>query len=339
MSRGKRLTLLLAVFAVFALVLTGCEEPAKSVFDPKGSAGEKNLDLIMLSVYIMTFVFVVVMAIYFYVLIRYRQKPGDNTIPKQVEGSMKMEMFWIIIPVILLVILAIPTLTTTFTLAEKPSEEEDALRVKVTAHQYWWEFYYPDLGIKTAQELHIPAGKRVHLELTSDDVVHSFWVPELGGKQDMTPGRTNHMWLDAKEPGVYAGRCAELCGASHALMNFEVVADEQSDFDKWVAKRQKPSSEPRTAEQEAGKKVFSQNCMSCHAIEGTELKTSGGKGPDLTGFGERQKVAGLLENNDENLDKWLKHPDEIKPGTYMPSFDFLNEKDMKNLKIYLESLE
>ncbi|MFD1397215.1 cytochrome c oxidase subunit II [Kroppenstedtia eburnea] len=339
MSQGKRLALLLSLFAIFALVMTGCEEPSKSVFDPKGSAGEHNLNLIMLSVYIMTFVCVVVMAIYFYVLIRYRRKPGDNSIPKQVEGSMKLEMLWIIIPVILLVILAVPTLTTTFTLAEKPAKDEDAVRVKVTAHQYWWEFNYPDLGIKTAQELHIPVGKRVYLELISDDVVHSFWVPELGGKQDTVPGRTNHMWLDAKEPGVYAGRCAELCGASHALMNFEVVADEQGDFDKWVAQRQKPSSEPQTAEQEAGKKVFSQNCMSCHAIDGTELKTRGGKAPNLTGFSEREKIAGLLENNDENLDKWLKHPDQIKPGTYMPSFDFLSKKDMNNLKTYLESLE
>ncbi|SMO75849.1 cytochrome c oxidase subunit II [Melghirimyces algeriensis] len=338
MSRGKRLALLLSTFAIFALMLTGCQEPAKSVFDPKGTAGEMNLDLIMTAIYIMTFVCAVVMIIFVYVLIRYRQKPGDNSIPKQVEGSMKLEMLWIIIPIILLAILAVPTLSTTFSLAETPNEK-DALKVKVTAHQYWWEFEYPELGIKTAQELHIPVGKKVHFELTSDDVVHSFWVPELGGKQDLTPGQTNTMWLDAKEPGVYAGRCAELCGASHALMNFEVVAQEQEKFDQWVAKRQKPSSEPQTAEQEAGKKVFSQNCMSCHAIDGTKLKTKGDKAPNLTGISERNKIAGLLENNDKNMEKWLKHPDQIKPGTYMPSFDFLNKKDMNNLKAYLESLE
>lgn len=319
--------------------MTGCEEPAKTVFDPKGSAGESQLDLIMLSIYIMIFVFVVVMAIFFYVLIRYRQKPGDNSIPKQIEGSMKLELLWIVIPIILLAILAVPTLSTTFSLAEEAPDNGDALRVKVTAHQYWWEFEYPDLGIKTAQELHIPTNEKVYLELTSDDVIHSFWVPELAGKQDLNPGKTNTMWLDAKEPGTYAGRCAELCGASHALMNFEVVAEDRSDFDQWVAERKNPSSEPQTAEQKAGKEVFTQNCMSCHAIDGTKMKTKGDKGPNLTGFAKRNKVAGLMENNDENLEKWLKHPDQIKPGTYMPSFDYLNKKDMNNLKEYLRSLE
>ncbi|SDC05519.1 cytochrome c oxidase subunit 2 [Melghirimyces thermohalophilus] len=319
--------------------MTGCEEPDRTVFSPKGEAGEGSLDVIMLSIYIMTFVVAVVLAIFIYVLIRYRQKPGDNSIPKQVEGSMKLEMLWTVIPIILLAILAVPTLTHTFSLAEEAPKDEDPLRVKVTAHQYWWEFEYPDLGIKTAQQLHIPTDEKVYLELTSDDVIHAFWVPELAGKQDLNPGSTNKMWIDADEPGTYEGRCAELCGAGHALMNFQVVAQEKEDFDKWVEKRKNPSSEPKTAEQKAGKEVFTQNCMSCHAIDGTQMKTKGEKAPNLTGFAERNKIAGLLENNDENLEKWMKHPEQVKPGTYMPSFDFLSDEDMDNLKAYLQSLE
>ncbi|TMZ42421.1 cytochrome c oxidase subunit II, partial [Klebsiella pneumoniae] len=163
MRRGKRLALLLSIFAIFTLVMTGCEEPDRTVFSPKGEAGEGSLDVIMLSIYIMTFVVAVVLAIFIYVLIRYRQKPGDNSIPKQVEGSMKLEMLWTVIPIILLAILAVPTLTHTFSLAEEAPKDEDPLRVKVTAHQYWWEFEYPDLGIKTAQQLHIPTDEKVYL--------------------------------------------------------------------------------------------------------------------------------------------------------------------------------
>ncbi|MFC4077687.1 cytochrome c oxidase subunit II [Salinithrix halophila] len=341
MSRGKYFGRIFFVFTMFALLLTGCEEPMSNVLDPQGGAGKEQLALINLSVYIMVFVCVVVFAIYFYVLIRFKQKPGDNTIPEQVEGNMKLELLWIVIPIILLVILAVPTLQTTFSLAEKAPKEQrdDVVKVKVTAHQFWWEFEYPEYGFKTAQELHIPTGKKVFLELQSDDVVHSFWVPSLAGKTDLVPGRINRMKLDADKPGTYKGRCAELCGASHALMNFQVVAEKPSDFDKWVEKRKKPSSEPQTVAQKEGKKVFSQNCMSCHAIDGTNLKVKGDKAPNLTGFGERKKVAGLMENNEENLDQWLKDPQSLKPGTYMPGFSHLSKKDMSSLQEYLRSLE
>ncbi|PTM56442.1 cytochrome c oxidase subunit 2 [Desmospora activa DSM 45169] len=329
----------LTLTALMVLVMAGCQEPTMSVLDPKGTVAEEQLSLIQLSVYIMTFVCVVVIGIFVYVLIRFRAKPGDNSIPEQVEGNMKLEILWTVIPIILLAIFAVPTVQKTFSLAEEAPAEGEPLRVKVTAHQYWWEFEYPDLGITTAQEMVIPTGERVYLELESKDVIHSFWVPKLAGKQDLVPGRTNTMWLDAKEPGVYAGRCAELCGASHALMNFEVKAQEPQEFEQWVDERQNPSSEPQNAQQEAGKEVFSQNCMSCHAIDGTAFKTKGEEAPNLTGFGHREKIAGLLEFNDKNLEEWLKNPEDVKPGTYMPSFDYLSDEDMDNLKAYLKSLE
>jgi cytochrome c oxidase subunit II len=329
----------LLTFALFALLLSGCQQPRMSVLEPQGEAGQLQLDLVYLSIYIMVFVCVIVLAIFTYVLIRFRQKPGDNTIPKQVEGSTKLEILWTVVPIILLAILAVPTLKSTFTLAAKPPKAEQPVEVKVTAHQYWWEFEYPELGIKTAQELHIPTGKKVHLELTSTDVVHSFWVPSLAGKTDLIPGRKNTMWMKADKSGTYEGRCAELCGASHALMNFHVVAEKPEEFQKWVKQRQKPSSQPQTAQEKEGKKVFAQNCMGCHAIDGAGLKGPGNKAPNLAGFSDRDKIAGLLENNPENLNKWLHNPQNVKPGAHMPAIDFLKKKDLDALEAYLESLK
>lgn len=339
MSRGKNLGRILFLFAIFALLLVGCEEPSKSALDPNAVEGQEQFAIIKLSIYIMTFVVAVVMIIFFYVLIRYRAKPGDDSIPEQVEGSTKLEILWTVIPIILLVILAIPTLSTTFSLAEEPDKVENPVKVKVVAHQYWWEFEYPELGIKTAQELHLPKGRTVSFDLESRDVIHSFWVPGLAGKQDMIPGRTTFQKLTPTKVGKFDGRCAELCGAGHALMNFEVVVSEEKDFQKWVEARQNPQSQPQNAVEERGKEVFTQNCMSCHAIEGADIARKGTTAPNLTGFGERDTVAGMLENNDENLEKWLKAPDKFKPGTYMPSFDYLNKKDMDSLKEYLKSLK
>ena len=323
---------------VIVLIATGCGNTQMNIFDPQGSAGEQQLDLLMISVYIMLFVFVVVISIYFYVLVRYRRRPGDDTPPKQVEGNTFIEVLWTAIPVILIVILAIPTVSTTFSLA-KEAPEDETVRVKVTAYQYWWMFEYPDLGIRTSQEMHIPVGKKVFLELEAKDVIHSFWVPNLGGKIDAIPGKTNTMILDAKKPGMYEGRCAELCGAGHALMNFRVIAEEQSDFDKWVASIQKPDSKPVNALAEEGKKIFSQNCVACHAIEGADFQVKGDKAPDLTGFANRTTIAGYLPNDRESLISWLRDPQAFKPGTQMPAYGHLSDQQMNALVDYLTNLK
>lgn len=338
MSRRKPLWRLFFSLMAMVLLATGCSSKTMNIFEPKGSAGEQQLDLVMLSVYIMLFVFVVVIGIYIYVLVRYRQRQGDDVPPKQIEGNTMIEILWTAIPVVLLIILAIPTVSTTFSLAKEPAEDE-SIRVKVTAYQYWWMFEYPDLGIKTSQELHIPVGKKVFLELESKDVIHSFWVPNLGGKRDMIPGKTNTMTLDAKEPGVYEGRCAELCGAGHALMNFRVIAEEQNDFDKWVASIKNPKSQPVNAQAEEGQKIFSQNCTGCHAVEGADMKVKGDKAPDLTGFGNRTTIAGYLPNDKESLIRWLKDPQSVKPGTQMPAYSQLDKQKMDALAEYLTNLK
>lgn len=325
-QRKWRLSFLVALTI---LVLSGCSgDPRMNVLDPKGTAGEMQLDLINWSIMLMVGVFAIVIAIFIYVLVRFRKRKGIDRMPEQVHGNTTLEIIWTAIPIICLVALAFPTVKYTFDLAEKP--QGDVLEVKVTGYQYWWEFEYPELGIKTAQELIIPTNRKVHLKITGKDVLHSFWVPALGGKMDVVPGRTNEMWLDAKQAGEYQGKCAELCGPSHALMDFKVYAKEQAGFSEWVTAMQTPPAKTVTQKDKEGEKLFMQNCLSCHA--GADPKV---KGPELTHFGTRTTIAGILPYNKANLKKWLKDPGAIKPETNMPKIDYLNNQEMESLTQYL----
>lgn len=196
---------LLPVVLIALAALSGCSiDQRLNALDPSGSAGEIQLDLINWSIMLMLGVFAIVITIYIYVLIRYRKRKGIERMPEQVHGNTKLEVIWTVIPIIALIVLAFPTVKYTFDLDEKP-QGDDVIKVKVIGYQYWWEFQYPDLGITTAQELVIPVNKKVSLELEGKDVLHSFWVPNLGGKTDVVPGRINHMWLDAKNPGNIKG--------------------------------------------------------------------------------------------------------------------------------------
>ncbi|MBX6394313.1 MAG: cytochrome c oxidase subunit II [Alicyclobacillaceae bacterium] len=315
--------------------LTGCQRAEMSVLDPAGPVAKMQLSVILLSVYIMFGVFVVAMGIMVYVLIRYRGRRGQKQPPKQVEGNNILEITWTVIPVILLGILAVPTVTTAFDLGEKPAGS-DVINVKVRASQFWWQFEYPDLGIVTAQELHIPTGKKVYLQLETTDVMHSFWVPRLAGKTDLIPGRTNTMWIQADQPGQYIGKCAEFCGPSHGVMDFLVVAEDPQQFQSWVDKMKHPRVEVTSDQAAQGEKLFAQNCASCHAVAGTNFK--GTMGPNLTGFANRAKVAGVLENNDENLKKWIADPAATKPGTKMPRVP-LNDEQISAVAAFLRDLK
>lgn len=319
---------------VMMLALTGCGKPFLSALDPKGPVAEEQLSLIMLSLYIMTLVFAVVAIIFTYVLIRFRKRPGQDGIPKQVEGSHTLEIIWTVIPIVLLVILAIPTVTLTFDLAEKQPVEE-SIQVNVTAHQFWWEFEYPDLGITTAQELYIPVGTKINFNLTSEDVKHSFWVPALAGKTDTNPGSINTSWFQADEVGTYEGLCAELCGAAHALMYFKVEAVTQENFDAWVANLKGYAAAPNTDSELQGQAIFQQQCISCHAI-GAQ---GGAVGPNLAGFADRNILAGIMDNNEENLAGWIRDPQSYKPGNAMPGFAALEDEEVSALVDYLKSLK
>lgn len=276
----------------------------------------------------MTLVVVVVFAIAAYVIVRFRRRKGDNSIPVQVEGSHKLEVIWTVIPIILLVILGIPTISSVFNLAKDHSNNKDAVQVKVTAHQYWWEFEYPGYGsIKTAQELVIPNDAVIAIEAQTADVLHSFWIPSLAGKIDTNPNsNVNKMFFEAPKTGVYKGKCAELCGPSHSLMDFKVKVVDRASFERWVEAQKAPAAlpaDPQVAE------FYKAQCLSCHAV--------GAPFPNLNGMGSRETVGGILVNTDDpkyanegstkdNLKKWITDPQSVKPGTLMPKVDMTDEQ-------------
>ena len=211
----------LSLILGFLLLSTACfpSDPL-STFDARGPVARAQLNLFVLIFWVAVVVFVVVNGILLYTAIKYRRKPGQE-LPVQTHGNTRLEIAWTIAPAIILVFIAVPTITTIFETANTPPG--DVMEVKVTGHQWWWEFEYPDLGVVTANELHIPVGETVNLTLESDDVIHSFWVPKLAGKTDMIPGNTNTMWFSADDTGEYFGLCAEFCGTAHAQMRFRVI--------------------------------------------------------------------------------------------------------------------
>lgn len=289
------------------------------------------------SLYIMGGVFLVVVLMLTFVLIRYRDRGAHQPLPKQVEGNHYLEVLWTVVPVILLVFLAIPTIADAFRLAAPAGA--NALQITAVGHQWWWEFDYPGLGLVTADEMHIPAGQKVEITLKSTDVIHSFWVPSLGGKEETIPGQPNLMWLEADQAGTYAGQCAEFCGLSHSLMRFFVVAQSPADFNTWVSGLRHPDTTPHTPLAAQGLALFNQyGCGGCHTIDGTSAQ--GTVGPNLTGLGNRAVVvAGALQNNASDLSQWIHDPSAIIPGTVMPPFKGLTTAQMTALTTYLEGLK
>jgi cytochrome c oxidase subunit 2 len=213
-----------------------------------------------------------------------------------------------------------------------------ALRIDVIGHDWWWEVRYPHHGFTTANEIHIPVGQPVQLVLTSTDVIHSFWVPQLQGKMDLTPGRVTTLWLRADSPGEYRGQCAEFCGVQHAKMAFLVIAQPPDQFDAWLDRQRQPASAPAAPLARQGEAVFLRsNCIECHTIAGTSA--TGARGPNLTHLASRRTLAaGTLANNRGNLGGWIVDPQALKPGNHMPP-SRLSPADLHALLAYLESLE
>jgi cytochrome c oxidase subunit 2 len=322
-----------------ALALAGCGQTAQSDLFPAGPVAKTELQLIGLAFWIMVGVGVIVVGLLLAVIFRFRARKGDTELPEQVEGNTRLEFVWTIIPVLLLAVLAVPTIKDSFAVASAPAQPA-ALQVKVIGHQWWWEFDYPSLGIVTADEMHIPAGQPVAISLESVDVIHSFWVPRLAGKTDAIPGRTNSMWLEASQPGDYSGQCAQFCGTSHALMRFSVIAESQTSFNAWVQKMQHPSAaavKPTSGEAAAGYKVFSTaGCSACHTIDGTSFK--GTLGPNLTNLGLHNAIAAEnLPNTDAGLARWLADPPAVMPDVDMPNLH-LTQDQIKAVSAYLEGM-
>lgn len=334
------------VFMLLALFLAGCGVENLTALDPKGYGAEKSMDLIILTTLIMVGVFVVVMVIYVITLVRFRRKKGqEDYVPEQVEGNHKLEVIWTVIPIILVLIIAVPTVLTTFDLADD-SKADELINVDVTGNQYWWHFEYSGEEIQTSQDLYIPTGERVYLHMLSSDVIHSFWVPSISGKMDVNAENVNTMYIEAYEEGVYWGKCAELCGPSHSLMDFKVIAVDPEEYDQWVADMQNvdADAEPENAVAQEGKELFeANNCMNCHA---TDSAATGGApiGPNLTSFGDRSNIAGILEHDKENLVDWIMDPDAIKPGNkmtagYTDGYPEFSQEEAESIAEYLLQLQ
>ncbi len=345
MGRFRTLFLLGAL----ALFLSGCGNPYVSALQPKGEGAQMSYDLMLISLAIMVLVVIVVVAIFVIVMVRFRQKKGqEDYIPKQVEGNHVLETIWTVIPIILLLILAVPTVQYTFALAETEpeaqaedaEEAEDVLWIDVTAKQFWWNFSYRDLNVTTSQDLYIPTDKRVYVKLSSGDVIHSFWVPTISGKMDTNPGKNeNEMFINATEEGVYWGHCAEFCGPSHSLMEFRVIAVSPGEFDQWISDMQEASAEDTPADTVAaeGQALFQQSCMACHAIGASPAV---GVGPNLTSFGTRETLAGIEENTKENIVKWILDPESFKPGNEMTgNYVVPSKEDAGKIAEYLLTLQ
>lgn len=336
------------------LILSGCGEPFLSTLRPAGEVAKEQFDLMMLSAAIMVGVIIVVTLIFVIVVVRFRRK--DNRIPKQVEGSHKLEIIWTVIPIILLLILAVPTVASTFKFADvsemdKKNEEgkTDVLVVNVRASLYWWEFEYPNQEIITSQDLVVPTGQKVYFNLKASDVKHSFWIPAVGGKMDTNTDNVNRFYLEfdnqkANEAGnLFYGKCAELCGPSHALMDFKVKAITPEEFDQWVADM-KAVKEPEKAETplaQQGQEIFNNSCIGCHAVTPASGAPEAARlGPNLTNFGERSRVAGVLDHTEENLKAWIDDPDTYKPGNKMTNaYNKLTAEELDALAEYLMNLK
>jgi cytochrome c oxidase subunit 2 len=270
-----------------------------------------------------------------WVLVRFRERPGTPRMPAQVRGHTLLELAWTIVPALILLAIAIPTIQVIFR-TQPQAAPRDSLDVTVYGHQWWWEFQYPTLEVVTANELHVPAGRRVTLTLQGPDVIHSFWVPRLGGKRDVVPGRLNRITFTADTPGEYRGQCAEFCGVSHANMAMRVIVDTPDAFARWVAQQKKDPAEAVGLAAE-GKAIFARSaCVGCHTIRGV---SSGTLGPDLTTFGSRHTLAaGILPVSVDTVAAWLKNPSALKPDAKMPALG-LTDAQARAVATYLIELK
>jgi cytochrome c oxidase subunit 2 len=315
--------------------------------------------LTSLSVFVLTIaavIFIGVGGLLVYALVRFRRRPGDDKEPPQVFGSTQIELSWTIIPTIIIVVLFLGTARVLFSVQDAP-RPPTALNLVVIGHQFWWEFRYPDYNVVTANELHVPVAngsvpRPTFMKITSADVMHSFWVPQLAGKTDLLPNRVNEMWMDPQKPGLYVGQCAQFCGVQHAKMLLRVYVDSEDDFRKWIAAQQRTQTEVAPArvdvvnsqppqvptDAHTGQLVFEQQaCINCHTVAGTVA--NGRYGPDLTHLMSRATLgAGALENTPENLKAWITDPNNFKPGCLMPAMH-LTDRQNAQITAYLVTLK
>jgi len=345
MTRGRlwKRSLVVALLSLLPVIASGCAViggSPQSVNRPAGDSMRKIWDLFVPIFWLSVLVFVLVTAILLFALWRFRRRPGEDRRPEQLHGNTRLEIAWTMVPAIILAIIAVPTLSLMFELDRDPGP--DALTVRVIGHQWWWEFQYPEYNVVTANELHVVVDRPVRLEMDSEDVIHSFWIPRLAGKRDVIPGWNNVLSFTPEEVGTFPGQCAEFCGIQHATPQCRAVAQPQEAGDAWIRQQQKPAAEaPADPLAARGREIFrtpAKACIGCHPVAGTDAK--GQVGPNLTHVGSRGIIAGgVLENTPENLAQWLRNPQAVKPGNKMVLPRQLTDEEIDALVAYLMSLQ
>jgi cytochrome c oxidase subunit II len=332
----------LLVLTGLALFLASCsvigipDSPLDSL-DPRGPFAERIDNLFWPVFWVATGVFILVEGAMVLSVFLFRDRPGRKD-PRQIHGNNKLEILWTIIPAVILASIAIPTVRAITDLTECGA---DAYPVQIIGHQWWFEYRYPLDEVVTATELVIPAGREVCATMTSEDVLHNYWIPALNGKRYLVPGQETSLRLEAYEPGVYIGQCAEFCGLSHSLMRARAVAVTEEEFSSWIASQQEPAGQPAEgSEAAAGLEVFLNRCTQCHTIDPFNVVALDQfSGPDLTHFMSRETIAGgALEYSPANLTRWLANPPQVKPGSFMPDLG-LTQEEIDSLIALLETLE
>jgi cytochrome c oxidase subunit 2 len=363
----------MAVVALFALAACGDDTSRYSSLSPRSDVADDIQGIYKLIFWLALVVFIGVQFAIVYTALRYRRRKEDGTRPPQIHGNKTLEIVWTIIPAIVLLVIFIPTVRVMYDHAD--SAKDGDVVVEVYAKQWWWEVHYPGMGtpdkdgnatpLLTANEIHVPAGKKIQIKLYSNNVIHSFYVPQLSGKMDVMPGHENVIGFTADEPGVYYGECAEFCGDSHAWMRFQVVVEPQEQYDAWVtAMNTAPAAAAATyGTNDTGLITPPASfglCLACHRVGGTTAQFApvglnqaseleGGAdgpaksaGPNLGLFGCRTTIgAGIIPNTLEDLKAWLRDPGAIKPGNYMANVvkaGTLNEQQVDEIARFLLSL-
>jgi cytochrome c oxidase subunit 2 len=312
-----------------------------SIFDASSTPASMIVDYTTLVLSICGVIFLLVGSLIVYSLVRFRARPGDDERePPQVYGSGRVELAWTVIPVLIVVVMGLVTARTILAI-QKEEPLPNSLLVTATGHQWWWEFEYPQYGFVTANELHLPVSdpadpRPTFFRLLSQDVIHSFWVPQLAGKTDLIPNRENHLWMEPREPGLYVGQCAEYCGTQHANMLLRIVVQPRDEFEAWAEAQRGPAAAATGVA--PGRQLFERTaCINCHTVRGTP---AGGRfGPDLTHLMSRATLgAGVAKNDRANLLDWIAHPDSLKPGVLMPAMQ-LDPEGIERVADYLVSLE
>jgi cytochrome c oxidase subunit 2 len=345
-SYGRAAKLL--CFAAFTAALAFCATDAQSVVNPVGPQSGKIAGLWWFFFWLLGAIFLLVMLAALWTLTRpnrgLAQEPLEGThqvSPETESRATRVVTGASIATVVILFVLIVASVSTGKGLAELPYKK-NTLTIEVMGTQWWWNITYQNsdssLVFTTANEIHIPTGRPVQIRGLSNDVIHSFWVPNLHGKADFIPSRVNTEWIQADKPGVYRGQCAEFCGLQHAHMIIYVIAETPDNFRKWYEHQLQPAGPPSDPVTQRGQQVFMNNaCVYCHQIRGTDA--AGQNGPDLTHFGSRLGIAAnTVPNTPGNLGGWIADPQSTKPGNHMATVA-VNSADMQPLINYLESLK